>query len=236
MKIGIMQPYFFPYLGYFSLIKNTNYFVIFDTPQYIRRGWVNRNRVLDSKGNPCYITVPVVAADRSTAIMDTKINNKAKWMEKIKGQLTVYKKKAPYYKEVIELITDIENRQFETISELNIYTLEKVCEYLGIQYKYDIFSKMDLKIDEVNAPDEWALNITKALGYDTYVNPPGGMSFFDKSKYDNAEINLEFLKINLKPYIQRIGRFEEGLSILDAMMFLKPEEINEMLDDYIILT
>ena len=95
---------------------------------------------------------------------------------------------------------------------------------------------MDLKIDKVEAPDEWALNITKALGYDTYINPPGGMSFFDRKKYEAENINLEFLKINLKPYIQRIGKFEEGLSIIDAMMFLKPEEINEMLDDYTILT
>lgn len=84
MKLGIMQPYFLPYLGYFSLIKNTDYFIIFDTPQYIRRGWVNRNRILDAKGNPCYITVPVVAADRNTSIMDTEINYQEKWMEKIK--------------------------------------------------------------------------------------------------------------------------------------------------------
>lgn len=236
MKIGIMQPYFLPYLGYFSLIKNTDYFVIFDTPQYIRRGWVNRNRILDAKGNPCYITIPVVASDRSTAIMDTEINYKEKWIEKIKGQLTVYKRKAPNYKVVLELINDIESKKFKYISELNIYTLEKVCEYLNIPYKYDIFSKMDLKIDRVKAPDEWALNITKALGYDTYINPPGGMSFFDRKKYEAENINLEFLKINLKPYIQRIGKFEEGLSIIDAMMFLKPEEINEMLDDYTILT
>ena len=168
--------------------------------------------------------------------MDTEINYKEKWIEKIKGQLTVYKRKAPNYKVVLELINDIESKKFKYISELNIYTLEKVCEYLNIPYKYDIFSKMDLKIDKVEAPDEWALNITKALGYDTYINPPGGMSFFDRKKYEAENINLEFLKINLKPYIQRIGKFEEGLSIIDAMMFLKPEEINEMLDDYTILT
>ena len=91
--------------------------------------------------------------------------------------LISYKKRAPNYKVVLELIKDIESKKFKYISELNIYTLERVCEYLGIPYKYDIFSKMDLEIDEVKAPDEWALNITKALGYDTYINPPGGMSF-----------------------------------------------------------
>lgn len=236
MKIGIMQPYFFPYLGYFSLIKNTDYFVIFDTPQYIRRGWVNRNRILDAKGEATYITVPIVSTERDTVIKDIEISYEKKWLEKIKGQMTVYKKKAPYYKKIIKFIDDIEEKNFKYLSELNIYTLEKVCEYLEIPYKYDVFSKMDLKIDEVKEADEWALNITKALGYDTYVNPPGGMSFFDRDKYLANNINLEFLKINLKPYIQRTGRFEEGLSILDVMMFLDPKEINSLLDDFEILT
>lgn len=87
-----MQPYFFPYIGYFSLIKNTDHFVFFDTPQYIRKGWINRNRIIAGGGKDVYITVPVERAPRDTAIKDIKINNNEKWQEKIRGQLSIYKK------------------------------------------------------------------------------------------------------------------------------------------------
>ncbi len=236
MKVGIMQPYFFPYIGYFSLIKYTDEFVFFDTPQYISHGWVNRNRVLGQNKEPVYIIVPIRKAPRETPIMDIKINSEMNWREKIYGQLTVYKKKAPNYNETIELVHSLLDVDYgDDLSLLNIETTKKVCEYLGLERKFQTFSKMDIAIDEVNEPDEWALNITKAMGYDTYVNPPGGMSFFNREKYENAGIRLEFLEAQLQPYVQRIGHFEPGLSIIDVMMFCKKDEITDMLDEYKIL-
>ena len=74
MKIAIMQPYLFPYIGYFSLIYNTDRFVFFDTPQYIRKGWINRNRIISSSGEPIYFTVPTQKAARETAINQILIN------------------------------------------------------------------------------------------------------------------------------------------------------------------
>lgn len=235
MKLGIMQPYFFPYLGYFALMKYTDHLVIFDTPQYIRKGFINRNRILDGKGTSCYITVPVVGEVRETSIKDIKISKTMDWFVKITGQLTVYKKRAPYYEHVLQILNDINNKQFQYISELNTYSLEITCKYIGIPYDYDVFSQMNLTINEVHSADEWALHITKALGYDTYVNPPGGLAFFDPIKYQKNQINLEFLQINLNPYSQKNIKFVEALSILDAMMFLKPTEILTLLDDYVII-
>ena len=95
MKIAIMQPYLFPYIGYFSLIKNTDHFVFFDTPQYIRKGWINRNRILGTKGKDIYFTVPVEKCPRETPIKDVKISYNEDWQEKWMGQLTIYKKKSP---------------------------------------------------------------------------------------------------------------------------------------------
>lgn len=92
---------------------------------------------------------------------------------------------------------------------------------------------MNLAIEPVNAPDEWALNICKALGnVDEYWNPPGGMSFFNKEKYQNANISLKFHKIKLTDYKQKDNTFEPGLSIIDALMFNSPEAINQMLNNY----
>lgn len=228
MRVGIMQPYFFPYIGYFALIANTDLFIYFDTPQYIRKGWINRNRILNSNGEVNYITVPIKKASQQTIIRQIQIDDSVNWREKILGQLTAYKKRAPYYKEVIDMVNELFSYKCDSIAELSIESIRIACERIGLELRDDVYSEMDLTIDDVNAPDEWALAISKALGADVYINPPGGISFFDKNKYEMAGIELKFLQADLQPYKQRIGHFEAGLSILDVMMFCKSEEIKQM--------
>ena len=92
MKIEIMQPYLFPYIGYFSLIKNTDHFVFFDTPQYIRKGWINRNRIIGATGEAVFFTIPVQKAKRETPINKIMISQNENWKMKILGQLNVYKR------------------------------------------------------------------------------------------------------------------------------------------------
>ena len=104
LKLGIMQPYFFPYIGYFSLINYCDRFIYFDTPQYIHHGWVNRNRILKQGNDAAYITVPTKKAARDTPINKIIINNDLAWKEKIYGQLSYYKRKAPYYYTAIEVV------------------------------------------------------------------------------------------------------------------------------------
>ena len=235
-KLGIMQPYFFPYIGYFSLIDYCDEFIFFDTPQYISHGWVNRNRILKQGGKPSYITVPIVKAPRETAIKDIQISNQINWRERIFGQLAFYKKRAPYYRQVLGVIHEIIDREYTSLSQLDIECTIRICRELGITTKFATFSAMHLPIDQVTAPDEWALNITKALGYKIYVNPPGGMTFFHREKYAQAEIELQFLKAELVPYVQRIGHFEPGLSIIDVMMYNSLEEIQALLHQYTIMS
>jgi hypothetical protein len=91
---------------------------------------------------------------------------------------------------------------------------------------------MNLTIETPNQPDEWALNICKALGYDEYWNPPGGKSFFNRDKYEKCGVKLCFHEIELTPYKQRRPNFEPGLSILDVLMFNSVDEANKMLDDF----
>lgn len=235
MKLAIMQPYLFPYLGYFSLIKNTDYFVFFDTPQYIRKGWINRNRILGINGKDIYFTVPVEKAHRETAIKDIKISA-GDWKQKFIGQLSIYKKRAPFYGSVMELIEDVVNCNTVYISELAIESIKKTCQYLGMTFDYDIYSKMDMPCAEVKEADEWALYITKKMGYETYVNPPGGKAFFDAKKYKNNNIVLQYLTQEMQVYNQRNSSFIPGLSIIDVMMFCSGEEILKMMSRYVIET
>jgi WbqC-like protein family len=232
MKVAIMQPYFFPYLGYFSLIKQTDIWVVFDTVQFIRHGWIERNRILKPLEGWQYIQAPLVKHSQKTIIKNIHVRNDEKWQEKIIAQLTHYKKKAPYFNEVITFLENALNYPSDGITHLNTHLLQKVCQYLKIPFNYQIFSTMNLEIALPTSPDEWGLNITKAIKGSTYINPYGGMDFFDKNKYLKAGIELKFLKTKLIPYRQKGLNFEAGLSIIDVMMFNTPEEINQLLDNY----
>lgn len=235
MKIAIMQPYFFPYLGYISLIKNTDKFIFFDVVQFIRHGWIERNRILKPDSGWQYISVPLEKHSLETKIADIKINNNENWRERILAQLTHYKKGASFYYKTIDVVKKGLDIETDSIVKLNVNILSNIFEYLELPFNYEIFSEMNLEIESVNAPDEWALNICKALGnVDEYWNPPGGVEFFDREKYTKNGIKICFEKINLKPYQQKSDKvdFEQGLSIIDVMMFNSPQQIREMLDDY----
>lgn len=234
MKLGIMQPYFFPYIGYFSLIKHTDKFILFDIVQFIRHGWIERNRILKPTEGWQYIQVPLQKHAQTTFIKDIRINNEIEdWKNKILAQLQHYKKKSPYYFQTIKLLQDIFSSDYDDIVSFNHVSLNKICEYLNIKTQIDVFSAMNLDIDKVNASDEWALNICKAIGnVDSYWNPIGGISFFDRAKYERENIDIKFQLVNLKGYSQCQNNFEPGLSIIDVMMFNTPEEINQMLDDF----
>jgi len=231
MKLGIMQPYFFPYVGYYSLIKNTDKFILFDTVQFIRHGWIERNRILKPSEGWQYIQVPLLKHDRDVFIKDLGIKNTELWREKLKAQLQHYKKRAPYYSDCMDIVTTCLAIETESIVELNYNILLHTCKYLGINFDCEIYSKMNLTIDEVNAPDEWALNISKVMEATEYINPPGGLEFFNKEKYLQNNIKLTFLGNNCAQYKQRREGFEAGLSIIDLMMFNDVSLINNMIDD-----
>lgn len=237
MRVGIMQPYFFPYIGYISLIKHSDLFILFDTVQFMRHGWIERNRMLKQNNGWQYISVPLKKHHQKDRIQDIYINNDMKWKKKIIAQLGHYKK-APYYDKVMDVLQQVFAREYEDIVILNQACLEEVCEYLQIPCEIKVFSKMNLTIEDAKEPDEWALNICKAIPSVTeYWNPPGGMSFFDQTKYEKEKIALKFQRMNLTSYSQGRGNqtFEAGLSILDVMMFNSIEEIHRMLDDYELL-
>ncbi|MDR2918156.1 MAG: WbqC family protein [Tannerella sp.] len=234
MKVGIMQPYFFPYLGYFSLMKHTDRFILFDTVQFIRHGWIERNRILKPMIEGWqYIRVPLQKHARHTLIKDILIDNTIGWRERIIAQLQHYKKKAPYYSTTLDLIKDIFSDDFLDIVSLNHAVLRKTNAHIGIKKDIEIFSRMNIQIDPVEAPGEWALNICRSIGnVHEYWNPLGGIKIFDPVKYKQNDIQLKFHSVKSKEYFQNRYLFEPGLSIIDVLMFNSKEEINNMLDNY----
>ena len=230
-----MQPYFIPYIGYFSMIKHSDLFIAFDLAQYKRRGWIHRNRILNVDGKPMYIIVPTKRAALETKIKDIFIDHDEDWKQKILAQLQFYKKKAPYYKETIDFLSDSFSYQTERLSDWNVYLLKRICNYLRIEHNIKPLSELSLIFDEVRAPDEWGLYVTKQLGGHTYVNLPSGKAFYNRDKYENHQIHIQFIENNIKAYKQMNTEFQPSLSIIDVMMFNHVEEIHDMLDDYQLL-
>jgi hypothetical protein len=233
MTVAIMQPYLFPYIGYWQLIANSDEFVFFDVVQYNKRSWMNRNRILHpSKTEDFqYISVPIKKHSQGTIIKDVYINNNENWKAKILGQLTVYKKlKAPYYKEVLILINKIFDKEHESFLGLSIESTKQVTKYLDIDFKYQIASDIDFDKSIVEGPGDWALTISKKLKVDNYINPFGGYEIFDEEKYNQNGIDIKFIKSNLTPYKQSWrNEFMAGLSIIDILMFNDKNTIKDML-------
>ncbi|TXH52945.1 MAG: glycine transferase [Bacteroidia bacterium] len=238
MKIAIMQPYFLPYIGYLSLIKHTDQFILFDTVQFIRHGWIERNRILKQNEGWLYIQVPLIKNNsRETLIKDCLIDNNQQWKKKVLAQIQPYKKIAPNYFKVVQLLNIVFDNDYSNISSLNKALLEEICTYLGFPKVLPIFSEMNLEIDEPKEADEWALNICKAIKNEMninihYINPIGGLEFFDRKKYSSNDIEISFQKMQISEYNQKRTPFEAGLSILDVLMFNSVEEVNLMLDQY----
>lgn len=235
MILGIMQPYIFPYIGYWQLINYVDHFVFFDIVKYNKKSWMNRNRIIhpDPEKSFQYLSIPIKKHDNGALINEVQINADKNWQAKILGQLTVYKNlKAPFFTDVLKLISDIVDEQNENTSFLNfsILSIQRICDYLNIQINYTLASSLDFNRKCVFEPGDWALEISKALNADVYVNPYGGFNLFDPRKYKSNNIDLRFLKPQLPIYPQgRLKEFTSGLSIIDLLMFNSPEDVQKVI-------
>ncbi len=223
MILGIMQPYFFPYSGYFELIAKSDRWIVFDIVQYNPKSWMNRNRILRPDTGWQYINVPVRKTEKGTAIHDIRVIKKSVALAKIKGQLRHYKKHAPYYNQVVELIQrSFDTTTSERLADLNIATLSTVCDYLNIRFDHARVSMLDLDLAGINDPGHWALAICQQLGATAYINPPGGRTLFNTDDWSACGIDLQILEPANFEYDCRPYQYVPNLSIIDVLMWNEP--------------
>jgi len=232
MKLGIMQPYFFPYLGYFDLINRTDRWIVFDVVKYAPKSWMNRNRVLDPSKDWQYINVPVDRHVGEGRICDVTVIEAKAAHARILGQLLHYRKaRAPYYTPVTELVNEaFASHRGKLLRDLNLRTLLAVCNYLGIEINYDILSEMHLTLPAIDHAGQWALEIAGALGAREYINPPSGRDIFREADWRARGIDLSFTKPLDYHYPSGSYTFVERLSILDVLMWNAPDAVKAHLD------
>ena len=230
MKLGIMQPYFFPHLGYFDLIYNVDRWIVFDQAQYIRHGWVNRNRILKTGSKDWqYIVVPLKKHHQNTKIKDIQVHPDPVWKKRLLGQLQHYKKRAPFFKQTLDVVSRCLENTDTILSRLNAYCLEQVCAYLSIPFCYDYFSELNLPLGPINEPGDWALEISKAMGASLYLNAPGGKDLFDTDQFIQNDIQLVIRDLMNFTYDCPGYTFQSCMSIIDVMMWNSPEAILDYL-------
>jgi hypothetical protein len=231
MKIAIMQPYFMPYIGYFQLIKHTDLFILFDDVQYIRHGWLNRNRILKPEKDWQYIIAPLQKHNQTDLIKDIKVQKQKEWKFKIFRQIEHYKKKSPFYLQTVSILEQCFSNEEDSITKLNANILQKICDYIEIPFNFKISSEENYNYSNVSDAGEWALRICEQIGATTYLNPLGGKELFDTKKFNDSNIGLCFLNPGDISYSQRRnGVIETSLSIIDVLMFNSPEQIKQLLN------
>lgn len=231
--ISIMQPYLFPYVGYFQLIDACDYFVFYDDVQYIQRGWINRNRIL-LKEEPFYITVPVHKKMSRVNICDCLLSMESD-REKRKTLKTIARayKSAPFFSKVYPLIEAVFREEDVYISVMAEKSVLCVLDYLEITTKTLRSSTID--VDKTLRGEDRIIEIVRKLGGDRYVNAIGGIELYSPERFKHFGIELNFLKSNAPPYKQYGGSFVPDLSIIDVLMFNSVNETVRMLKQYELL-
>ena len=229
MAVAIMQPYFFPYLGYFQLVHAVDHFVFYDDVMFIKKGWINRNRIL-MQGNEFLFTIPLEKQSQNKTIRESTVSWGKEFPNKFMNQLDSAYKKAPNYTEVRDLVDQVLQTKFESLADLANESVQATWTYLGLEKKFYQSSTLSVSNDLSRA--ERLIEITKSLGESSYINAVNGQELYEKGFFKENGIDLHFLKPNLNPYPQgNTKEFVNGLSMIDVLMWNNKEEVVQRLGD-----
>lgn len=249
MKLGIMQPYFFPYIGYFQAINLVDEYILYDNLYFSKGANIYRNKYLTHAGNVLYFNVPLKDKSAFKKINEVEVLDDSKWRKKMLLDFYMNYKKAPYFNDVYPILESVINFPTNQLSELNYQSIKQVCDYLKIKtlVSNDLskFDELELKlstetIDKNLFPDYELenletkviriLEICKLKKANVYINAIGGMNLYSKEVFQANGIELKFVKTNPLSYQQYTKEFVPNMSIIDVLMFNTVDEVNHLLN------
>jgi hypothetical protein len=226
MRLAIMQPYLFPYLGYFQLIHAVDEFVIYDDVNYIKRGWINRNYIL-KQGRAQLVTLEVSGGSQNRLINQVTVGGNRKGiLETIRHSYT----RAPQFRKVFPLIEKILLQDESNLALFLSSGLFSVCDYLGLHPLWHMSSDLE-KNTSLRGQDK-IVSICEMLGASHYINLPGGRALYDAGTFSAKGIRLSFIESMHGIYPQFGADTVPGLSIIDVMMFNDREQCRRLLSEY----
>ena len=222
---AVMQPSLFPYIGYYQLVYASDVLIVYDDVNFIKKSYINRNSILVN-GHEKLFSMSIHRASQNILIQNLYYAPVDKLIKTIQMSYC----KTPYYKDVIDLITNVLNNENRNISKLNELSIRMVFDYLGISKKIVFASELDYDRTEERANRLIALTKMQSCGH--YINSPGGKELYQKEYFDKQGIKLSFIESKITPYTQLAKEFVPYLSMIDILMNCSKEEIIKMLSNY----
>ena len=220
-KLAIMQPYFFPYIGYFQLISAVDTFVIYDNIKYTKKGWINRNRILRD-GKDIMFSLPLKKDSDYLDVCERELSkdfSRDKLLDQIKGAY----QGAPYFGKTFPLVEQIVRYDDVNLFRFLYHSIVKLCEHFGIKTEIKISS--EIPIDHDLKGQDKVCAICKAVNANSYINAIGGKELYSKETFHENGLDLKFIQSKPFEYPQFGSVFVPWLSIIDVMMFNSKEKI-----------
>ena len=246
-----MQPYFFPYLGYFQLFHAADKVILYDNVNFIKSGWIHRNRILEIGKGPRYIGLPLEQASLKGRIRDARVDARKDWKTPIMNHLKHNYSRCEHFKYVNPLIDAALDARERRVSEIAKSSIRTMLEYLGcrtpVEYDSTRFDVLEAELERrfagagtVGGPavdkrrrmEARVAGLCGAEGAGIYINPMGGVDLYRKEDFLKLDIQLKFLFPRLQPYRQDAPEFFPSLSIIDAAMNVDRESLGRILSDY----
>jgi len=225
-----MQPYFFPYIGYFQLMANVDQFVIYDNIKFTKKGWINRNRILVN-GKDDFISLPLKKDSdylnvNQRYIADSFETDRLKLKRKIEGAY----RKAPFFREIFSLVSDIIDCEDRNLFSYIFNSIKVLNNYLNIDVPIIKSSNLDIDIERFEGQDK-VLKICQSLKASTYINPIGGKQLYEREAFKEISTELLFIKSLDFEYQQFGNEFIPWLSIIDVLMFNEKDKVQDALNN-----
>ena len=227
MTLGIMQPYFLPYIGYWQLLAAVDRFVIYDNIQYTKKGWINRNRFLRN-GHDAYFTVPLRKASDYLDIVERHLADDFDREQLLRTWHAAYRL-APHVGDVMPVLERIVRAPMTNLFEYVHHSVVEMAAFLEIRTPMVVSSTVP--IDHTLRAERKVLAFCRALGADRYMNPIGGVELYSAAAFAAESVTLEFLRPRPREYAQLEHPFVPNLSIVDVLMFNSKATVREMLNE-----
>jgi hypothetical protein len=252
MKLAIMQPFVFPYIGYFQAINAVDKYILYDRLNYIKKKWMNRNRILIVNRDPCYFVIPLKEKSSYKKIYQIQLEPSNSWRSKILNQVNYNYKKSPFFSEVFPLIEKVILFETDLLHELNNQSIIETCNYLEIKTiigaDASVYDEIEEKLNyyEDDLPSGYpniylypmvkkiirVLEICRYEKADHFINAIGGTKLYSKEDFLRNGITLNFIQTKDYRYKQNSDKFFSGLSIIDVLMNCGKEQTRKLLDEY----
>ena len=226
MSFGVMQPYLFPYLGYYQLVNAVDKFVFYDDVTFIKGGYINRNNILSS-GKAQRFTIPVPGMSSNTLINELSFDKNVRKTLKTVEQSY---KKAPYFEHVFPLIDSVLNDENRRVEHICSKSITVVFDYLGINKDFYFSSELEYKRD-LSAADK-LIAMASVLKSSDYINSLGGQALYNRDYFAEKKICLSFIETEKYQYLQNNEKFIPHLSMIDVLMWNNKIQVVELLAKY----